>query len=77
MLMLLMLVACTEETVEVNNLVRKEQYVMVRMQVPGMIAAATRAADGEITSVTALAFDSDGGFLNKVTINTHVPPPLL
>lgn len=70
MLMLLMLVACTEETAEVDNLTRGEQYVQVRMQVPGMTAAATRAADGEITSVTALAFDSDGGFLNKVTINT-------
>lgn len=70
MLMLLMLVACTEETAEVDNLTRGEQYVQVRMQVPGMTAAATRAADGEITSITTLAFDSDGGFLKKVTINT-------
>ncbi len=70
MLMLLLLVACTEETAEVDNLTRGEQYVQVRMQVPGMTAAATRAADGEITSITALAFDSDGGFLKKITINT-------
>ena len=70
MLMLLMLVACTEETAEVDNLTREEQYVQVRMQVPGMTAAATRVADGEIISVTALAFDSEGGFLKKVTINT-------
>lgn len=67
MLMLLMLVACTEETAEVDNLTRGEQYVQVRMQVPGMTAAATRAADGVIESVTALAFDTNGSLLKVVS----------
>ena len=67
MLMLLMLVACTEETAEVDNLTRGEQYVQVRMQVPGMTAAATRAADGVIESVTALAFDTNGNLLEVVS----------
>ena len=69
MLMLLMLVACTEETAEVDNLTRGEQYVQVRMHVPGMTAAATRAADGEITSVTALSFNSSDQLLDVKTVN--------
>ena len=48
MLLLLMLVACTEDAAEVDDLVRGEEYVQVRMQVPGMKAAATRADDGVI-----------------------------
>lgn len=70
MLMLLMLVACTEEIAEVDNLTRGEQYVQVRMQVPGMTAATTRAADGAITSVTALSFNSSDQLLDVKTVNT-------
>lgn len=70
MLMLLMLVACTEEAAEVDNLTRGEQYVQVRMQVPGMTAATTRAADGAITSVTALSFNSSDQLLDVKTVNT-------
>lgn len=58
--MLLMLVACTEETAEVDDLVRQEQYVTVRMQVPGMKAVTTRAAgEDNITSIVALVFRND------------------
>ena len=70
MLLLLMLVACTEDAAEVDDLVRGEEYVQVRMQVPGMKAAATRAEDGEITSVTALVFQN--GNLNKVVSATDL-----
>ena len=64
MLLMIFIMACTEEAVEVDNLSRQEQHVMVRMQVPGMTATTTRAADdGAITSITALAFGSEGNLL--------------
>lgn len=64
MLLMIFIMACTEEAVEVDNLSRQEQHVTVRMQVPGMTATTTRAADdGAITSITALAFGSDGNLL--------------
>ena len=64
MLLMIFIMACTEEAVEVNNLSRQEQHVTVRMQVPGMTATTTRAADdGAITSITALAFGSEGNLL--------------
>ena len=57
MLMLLMLVACTEETAEVDTLSR--QQLMVDMQVSGM-KATTRAGEEEtINTVTALVFRND------------------
>ena len=81
MLLLLMLVACTEDAAEVDNLVRGEEYVQVRMQVPGMKAAATRAEDGVIESITALVYR--GGVLKKIetateltTTNFKMPKPL-
>ena len=81
MLLLLMLVACTEDAAEVDNLVRGEEYVQVRMQVPGMKAAATRAEDGVIKSITALVYR--GGVLKKIetakeltTTSFKMPKPL-
>ncbi|MBE6283797.1 MAG: hypothetical protein E7098_05595 [Mediterranea massiliensis] len=81
MLLLLMLVACTEDTAEVDDLVRGEEYVTVRMQVSGMKAAATRADDGVIESITALVYR--GGVLKKIetateltTTNFKMPKPL-
>lgn len=81
MLLLLMLVACTEDAAEVDDLVRGEEYVQVRMQVPGMKAAATRADDGVIESITALVYR--GGVLKKIetateltTTNFKIPKPL-
>lgn len=70
MLLLLMLVACTEDAAEVDNLVRGEEYVQVRMQVPGMKAAATRAEDGVIKSITALVYR--GGVLKKIETATEL-----
>lgn len=67
MLLMIFIMACTEEAVEVNNLSRQEQHVTVRMQVPGMTAATTRAADDVIESVTALAFDTNGNLLEVVS----------
>ena len=60
MLLMIFIMACTEEAVEVNNLSRPGQYVSVRMNIPGMTATATRAADGVIESITALSFNSEG-----------------
>ena len=60
MLLMIFIMACTEGVVEVNNLTRPGQYVSVRMNIPGMAATATRAADGVIESVTALSFNSEG-----------------
>lgn len=70
MLLMLFIVACTEETAEVDNLMRQEQYVTVRMNIPGMTATATRAADGVIESITALAFDDADKLLEIETITT-------
>ena len=63
MLLMILIMACTEETAEVNNLMRQEQYVTVRMQVPGMTTAATRADDGVIGTITALSFDANNELL--------------
>lgn len=64
MLLMIFIMACTEEAAEVDNLSRQEQHVTVRMQVPGMTATTTRAADDDaITSITALAFGSEGNLL--------------
>lgn len=71
MLLMLFIVACTEETAEVDNLLRQEQYVTVRMNIPGMTATATRAdADGDIKNITALAFDNADKLLEIETITT-------
>lgn len=71
MLLMLFIVACTEETAEVDNLMRQEQYVTVRMNIPGMTATATRAdADGDIKNITALAFDDADKLLEIETITT-------
>lgn len=70
MLLMLFIVACTEETAEVDNLMRQEQYVTVRMNIPGMTTTATRAADGAITSVTVLSFNSSDQLLDVKTVNT-------
>ncbi len=70
MLLLLMLVACTEDAAEVNNLVRQDEYVSVRMQVPGMKAAATRAeAEDNVTSVWALTYH-EGVLKTKTEVTT-------
>lgn len=71
MLLLLMLVACTEDAAEVDNLVRGEEYVTVRMQVPGMKNATTRADEAEdnLTSVWALVF-RDGKLVSKTEVTT-------
>ena len=60
MLLMIFIMACTEEAVEVNNLSRPGQYVSVRINIPGMTATTTRAADGVIESITALSFNSEG-----------------
>lgn len=71
MLLLLMLVACTEDAAEVDDLVRGEEYVQVRMQVPGMKNATTRADEAEdnLTSVWALVF-RDGKLVSKTEVTT-------
>lgn len=57
---MILIASCTEDTAEVDDLVRGEEYVTVRMQVPGMKAANTRAtADDNITSIVALVFRED------------------
>lgn len=80
LLMMILIASCTEDVAEVDNLVRGEEYVQVRMQVPGMKAAATRADDGVIESITALVYR--GGVLNKIetaieltTTNFKMPKP--
>ena len=71
LLLLLMLVACTEDAAEVDDLVRGEEYVQVRMQVPGMKAAATRADEAEdnLTSVVVLVFRNDA-LVSKTEVTT-------
>lgn len=70
LLLLLMLVACTEDVAEVDDLVRGEEYVQVRMQVPDMKSANTRAtADDNITSIVALVFREDK-LISKTEVTT-------
>lgn len=64
--------ACTEEAVEVNNLSRPGQYVSVRMNIPGMTATTTRAADGVIESITALSFNSAGTLLDENSVVSNI-----
>ena len=64
LLLMILIASCTEDAAEVDDLVRGEEYVTVRMQVPGMKNATTRADEAEdnITSVWALTYrdtDSD------------------
>ena len=70
MLLLLLLVACTEDAAEVDDLVRQEEYVSVRINVPGMKSANTRAtADDNITSIVALVFREDK-LISKTEVTT-------
>lgn len=61
MLMLLLLAtSCTNDIAEVETPTQQGQYVTVRMNIPGMTTTASRAADGVIETITALAFDGNG-----------------
>lgn len=62
--------ACTNDVAEVNTSQQQEQYVTVRMNVPGMQTSISRAADGEIESVTSLAFNESKELLEVETITT-------
>lgn len=56
--------ACTNDVAEVNTSQQQEQYVTVRMNVPGMQTTVSRTAeDGLIETVHALAFNSEGTHL--------------
>lgn len=71
---MILIASCTEDTAEVDDLVRGEEYVTVRMQVPGMKTAATRADEAEdnLTSVWALVF-RDGKLVSKTEVSTLIP----
>lgn len=73
---MILIASCTEDTAEVDDLVRGEEYVTVRMQVPGMKNATTRAdeAEDKLTSVWALVF-RDRKLVSKteVTTSTLIP----
>lgn len=71
LLMMILIASCTEDTAEVDDLVRGEEYVTVRMQVPGMKNATTRADEAEdnLTSVWALVF-RDGKLVSKTEVTT-------
>lgn len=71
LLMMILIASCTEETAEVDNLTRGEQYVTVRMQVPGMKNATTRAEEAEdnLTSVVVLVFRNDA-LVSKTEVTT-------
>lgn len=57
LLLLLVLVACTADDAIKENLSHQDEYVTVRMHIPGMKAVATRAAETDnITSIVALVF---------------------
>jgi hypothetical protein len=57
LLLLLVLVACTADDAIKENLSHQDEYVTVRMHIPGMKAVATRAAEADnITSIVALVF---------------------
>lgn len=60
LLLLLILVACTADDAIKENLSHQDEYVTVRMHIPGMKAVATRAAETDnITSIVALVFRSN------------------
>lgn len=60
LLLLLLLVACTADDAIKENLSHQDEYVTVRMHIPGMKAVATRAAETDnITSIVALVFRSN------------------
>lgn len=60
LLLLLVLVACTADDAIKENLSHQDEYVTVRMHIPGMKAVATRAAETDnITSIVALVFRSN------------------
>lgn len=60
LLLLLVLVACTADDAIKENLSHQNEYVTVRMHIPGMKAVATRAAEADnITSIVALVFRND------------------
>lgn len=60
LLLLLVLVACTADDAIKENLSHQDEYVTVRMHIPGMKAVATRAAETDnITSIVALVFHNN------------------
>lgn len=59
--------SCTNDVAEVNTSQQQEQYVTVRMNVPGMQTSISRAAEDNITSITALAYDSNNKLTKKVS----------
>lgn len=66
LLLLLVLVACTADDAIKENLSHQDEYVTVRMHIPGMKAVATRAAEADnITSIVALVFRGDQLILVK------------
>ncbi len=70
MLMLLLFASCIEDVAEVDNLVQQEEYVSVRINVPGMKSAATRAtAEDNITSIVALVF-REGALISQTEVTT-------
>lgn len=72
LLLMILIASCTEDAAEVDNLERGEEYVTVRMQVPGMKNATTRAEEAEdnLTSVWALVF-RDGKLVSKTEVTTE------
>lgn len=70
--MMILIASCTEDAAEVDDLVRGEEYVTVRMQVPGMQSVVTRAtAEDNITSVVALIFH-DGNLVYNSAVSDLV-----
>lgn len=72
LLLMILIASCTEDAAEVDNLTRQEEYVTVRVNVPGMKNATTRA-DGEpednLTSIWALVF-RNGKLQSKTEVTT-------
>lgn len=64
---LIFAIACTNDVAEVNTSQQQEQYVTVRMNVPGMQTSISRAAEDNITSITALSYDSNNKLTKKVS----------
>ncbi len=71
LLLMILIASCTEDAAEVDDLVRGEEYVTVRMQVPGMKNATTRADEAEdnLTSVVVLVFRNDA-LVSKTEVTT-------
>ena len=77
LLLLLVLVACTADDAIKENLSHQDEYVTVRMHIPGMKAVATRAAETDnITSIVALVFSNDKleSFKEYSTTNSALHP---